>query len=70
MEIIISNKQLLELAKINNAKIVGRFTYNGAAKYKFISLRKDELAKFQFDHFVNKNAIIAILFLMQIVRRK
>ena len=45
MEIIISNKKLLELAKINNAKIVGRFTYKGIAKYKFISLRKDELAK-------------------------
>ena len=45
MEIIISNKQILELAKINNAKIVGRFTYNGIAKYQFISLRKDQLAK-------------------------
>ena len=45
MEIIISNKQLLELAKINNAQNVESFTYSGTAKFKFISLNKDQLAK-------------------------
>ena len=45
MEIIISNKQLLELAKINNAQNVESFTYNGIAKYKFISLTNEKLAK-------------------------
>ena len=45
MEIIISNKQLLELAEINNAQIVKSFTYSGSSKYKFISLNKDALAK-------------------------
>ena len=45
MEIIISNKQLKELAKINNAKKVGSFAYNGGSKFKFISLTKEKLAK-------------------------
>ena len=45
MEIIISNKQLLELAKINNAQNVKSFAYNGSYKYQFISLNKDKLAK-------------------------
>ena len=45
MEIIISNKQLLELAKINKAQYVKSFAYNGLYKYKFISLTKEKLAK-------------------------
>ena len=45
MEIIISNKQLKELAKINNAQNVKSFTYNGTAKYKFISLNNYDLVK-------------------------
>ena len=45
MEIIISNKQILELAKINNAQNVDSFAYNGNVKYKFLSLNKDQLAK-------------------------
>ena len=45
MEIIISNKQLKELAKLNNAQNVESFGYNGSSKYKFISLNKDQLAK-------------------------
>ena len=45
MEIIISNKQIKELAKINNAKIVESFGYNGTSKFKFVSLTKDQLAK-------------------------
>ena len=45
MEIIISNKQILELAKINKAQNVKAFAYNGSPKYKFISLNKDQLAK-------------------------
>ena len=45
MEIIISNKQLKELAKINNAQNVDSFTYSGPSKFKFISLNKDQLAK-------------------------
>ena len=45
MEIIISNKQLLELAKINNAQNVKSFAYNGNAKFKFISLTNQKLAK-------------------------
>ena len=45
MEIIISNKQILELAKLNNAQNVGSFTYSGTVKYKFISLTKEKLAK-------------------------
>ena len=60
MEIIISNKQLLELAKINNAQNVGSFSYNGTAKYKFISLTQDKLAKaiLYVDH--NNNYILEI----------
>ena len=45
MEIIITNKQIKELAKINNAQNVGSFAYNGSSKYKFISLTKEKLAK-------------------------
>ena len=45
MEIIITNKQIKELAKINNAKNVGSFAYNGNTKYKFISLTSQKLAK-------------------------
>ena len=45
MEIIISNKQILELAKLNNAQNVKSFAYNGAYKYRFISLTNDKLAK-------------------------
>ena len=45
MEIIISNKQLKELAKINNAQNVPSFAYNGNCKFKFISLTNEKLAK-------------------------
>ena len=45
MEIIISNKQILELAKINNAQNVESFGYNGLSKYKFISLNNYDLVK-------------------------
>ena len=45
METIISNKNLLELAKINNAREVESFGYNGNIKYKFISLTHEKLAK-------------------------
>ena len=45
MEIIISNKQLKELAKINNAQNVESFSYSGSSKYKFISLNNYDLVK-------------------------
>lgn len=45
MEIIISNKQIQELAKINKAQNVESFTYNGNTKYKFISLNNYDLVK-------------------------
>ena len=45
MEIIITNKQLLELAKRNNAQNVKSFAYSGTSKYKFISLTNEKLAK-------------------------
>ena len=45
MEIIISNKQIKELAKINNAQNVKSFGYNGSSKYKFISLNNYDLVK-------------------------
>ena len=45
MEIIITNKQILELAKLNNAQNVESFGYNGTSKYKFISLNKYQLVK-------------------------
>ena len=45
MEIIISNKQILELAKLNNAQNVKAFAYNGSSKYKFISLNTYDLVK-------------------------
>ena len=60
MEIIISNKQIKELAKINNARNVESFTYSGNAKYKFISLTNEKLAKsiLYVDH--NNNYILEI----------
>ena len=60
MEIIISNKQLLELAKINKAQNVKSFSYNGSSKYKFISLTNEKLAKsiLYIDH--NNNYILEI----------
>lgn len=45
MEIIITNKQLQTLAKINNAKEIGSFSYNGSYKFKFISLTNEKLPK-------------------------
>ena len=45
MEIIIPNKQLKELAKINKAQNVESFTYCGNSKYKFISLNNYDLVK-------------------------
>ena len=45
MEIIISNKQLKELAKINKAQNVDSFGYNGSSKYKFISVNNYDLVK-------------------------
>ena len=45
MEIIISNKQLLSLAKINKAKEIESFSYGGSCKYKFISLNTYDLVK-------------------------
>ena len=45
MEIIITNKNLLKLAKINNAKEIESFAHNGSFKYKFISLTNEKLAK-------------------------
>ena len=58
MEIIISNKQLKELSKINNAQIVESFTYSGSSKYKFISLNNYNLVKciLYVDH--NNNYIL------------
>ena len=58
MEIIISNKQILELAKINNAQNVKSFSYNGTAKYQFVSLTNEKLAKsiLYVDH--NNNYIL------------
>ena len=45
MEIIISNKKLLELAEINNAQNVESFTYSRPSKFKFISLNNYDLVK-------------------------
>ena len=45
MEIIISNKKLLELAEINNAQNVESFTYSRPSKYKFVSLNNYDLVK-------------------------
>ena len=58
MEIIISNKQIKELAKLNNAQYVESFGYNGKSKYKFISLNQYKLAKsiLYVDH--NNNYIL------------
>ena len=45
MEIIITNKELLQLAKINKAKEIGSFSFSGLTKFKFISLTNEKLAK-------------------------
>lgn len=45
MEIIVTNKQIKELATINNAQDVESFGYNGKTKFKFISLTSEKLAK-------------------------
>ena len=60
MEIIITNKKLLELAKINNAKQIESFAYNGKSKFKFISLNNYDLVKciLYVDH--NNNYILEI----------
>ena len=60
MEIIVSNKQLKELAKLNNAQNVKSFAYNGSYKYKFISLTSEKLVKsiLYLDH--NNNYILEI----------
>ena len=60
MEIIISNKQLKELAKLNNAQNVKSFAYNGAYKYKFISLTATKLAKSILYVDPNNNYILEI----------
>ena len=60
MEIIISNKQLQELAKLNNAQNVKSFGYNGSYKYKFISLTNEKLAKSILYVDQNNNYILEI----------
>ena len=45
MEIITTNKNILKLAKINNAQNVESFKFNGSAKFKFISLNNYNLVK-------------------------
>ena len=60
MEIIITNKQLKELAKNNKAQNVRSFAYKGNCKFKFISLTSQKLAKsiLYVDH--NNNYILEI----------
>ena len=60
MEIIISNKQIKELAKINSAQYVKSFAYSGNYKFKFISLNNYNLVKsiLYVDH--NNNYILEI----------
>ena len=60
MEIIVSNKQILELAKLNNAQNVKSFGYNGKCKYKFISLTATKLAKSILYVDQNNNYILEI----------
>ena len=60
MEIIVSNKQLKELAKLNNAQNVKSFAYNGSYKYKFISLTNEKLAKSILYIDQNNNYILEI----------
>ena len=60
MEIIISNKKLLELAKINKSKQIESFSYNGSYKYKFISLTSEKLAKSILYVDQNNNYILEI----------
>ena len=45
MEIITSNKNILELAKINGAIEYGAFSFSRSYKYKFISLTNEKLVK-------------------------
>ena len=45
MEIIISNKKLIELSKINKSKKIESFSFNGSYKFKFISLTNEKLPK-------------------------
>ena len=45
MEIITTNKNILELAKINRAKQIESFSYNGSCKFKILSLTHEKLAK-------------------------
>ena len=45
MEIIVSNKQILELAKRNKAQNVKSFTYSRPSKFKFVSLNNYDLIK-------------------------
>ena len=45
MEIIISNKQIKQLAEINKAKEIESFSYSGSYKFKFISLNQNDLVK-------------------------
>ena len=60
MEIIITNKQLIKLAKINNAQTVNAFAYNGNTKYKFISLTNEKLVKAVLYVDLNNNYFLAI----------
>lgn len=60
MEIIITNKQLKQLATINNAQNVESFAYNGSYKYKFISLTNQQLAKSILYVDQNNNYILEI----------
>ena len=60
MEIIIPNKQIKELAKINKAQNVKSFAYNGSSKFKFISLTREKLAKSILYVDQNNNYILEI----------
>lgn len=60
MEIIITNKQLKQLAIINNAQKVKSFAYNGSSKYKFISLNNYDLVKSILYVDQNNNYILEI----------
>ena len=60
MEIIISNKQIKELAKIKNTKIKERIGYNGNAKFQFVSLTNEKLAKSILYVDQNNNYILEI----------
>ena len=60
MEIIISKKKLIELAKINKGQTVKSFAYNGSSKYQFISLTNEKLAKSILYVDFNNNYILEI----------